>query len=151
MLISSLPWLLLNRSRPVIGYYPHTMMSESVFREPPEVVLFANLTPLGGPYIGVTEAIKSIGCEEVGLKIDSHDIEYPFWWLLDSPQSGIRIEAVETYPHLERYIDPGFKPCAIICRVCGGREHLHGLERWGEFGEGVVLFAGSGYTPNEDG
>jgi len=150
MLITSIPWLLLNRSRPIIGLYPYTMMKESVFREPPEVVLFANFTYLRGPYIEVAEAIKSMGCEEVGLKIDSHDIEYPFWWLLNAPQSGIRIEAVETYPHLERYIDPSFKPCAIICRICGDRENLHGLERQDEFGEGIVLFAGSGYTPDED-
>jgi hypothetical protein len=148
LLLASLPWLLLNGSRPVVGLQPRTMI-DSVFREPPAAVLFANWTALRGPYSEAAAAIQAAGCREVGLRIDSADLEYPFWWLLDAPQSGIRIETMDAYPHLERYVDANFRPCAILCTVCGGRTRLHGLERSGTFGP-IALYLGSTYSPGED-
>lgn len=148
LLLTSLPWLLLNRSRPIVDLRPRTMTS-SIFDEPPAAVLFANWTNLRKPYLKITEDVIATGCQEVGLRIDSHDLEYPYWWLLDAPQSGIRLEVVDTYPHLERYLDQDFKPCAIICSVCGDLERLYGLRRQGDFGEGIVLFTGSDFVPSE--
>jgi hypothetical protein len=89
------------------------------------------------------------GCDRVGLRLDSHDLEYAYWWLLDAPQSGIRVENIDPPAHLERYIDPEFRPCAIICMVCGGRDRFHRLGLAFSQGE-VSVFLGEGYTPAED-
>jgi hypothetical protein len=151
ILFAAIPWLFMNRTRCIIAFHPHTYLGENVLCEEPEFVLFANWHPLREPYIAVTEKLKTTDCQEVGLRIDSSDLEYPYWWLLDAPQSGVRIEAVDTAPGLERYIDPNFKPCAIICSVCGERERLHGLDLSGEYDEGIKLFTGPDFKADEDG
>ncbi len=147
--LASIPWLLLNATRPVIGWQPRTK-ADSVFKASSADLLFANWTFRRDSYLHVTEVIKDSGCREVGLVIDSHDLEYPFWWLLDAPQSGIQIEVLTPKPHLQRFADPTFEPCAIVCAVCGGRTRLHGLEL--ETSEqGVSLYSGEGFTPDMDG
>jgi hypothetical protein len=151
LFLSCLPWLILNRSRPVTGYFPHTMVGESVFRESREAILFANWTQLRDSYVSVTDAVRSSNCRNVGLRIDSHDIEYPFWWLLEAPQSGIRIEAVDTPRHLDRYLGPDFKPCAIICTACGSKDRVYGLARQTQFNDRVVLYLNESFIPEEDG
>ena len=148
MILASTPWLLLNRSRPLIDMRPRTMTG-SILQEPPTTILFANWTKLREPYVDVAQAIKSSDCQEIGLRIDSGDLEYPYLWLLEAPQSGIRIEVVDTYPRLERYLDQNFKPCAIICSICGKQETLYGLERQGDFGSGIVLFSNSENSADE--
>jgi len=148
LLLMSLPWVLLNASRPLIGWRPRTM-TESILVEPPEVILFANWTNLHAPFAEATELIRESGCRDVGLRIDSGDIEYAFWWLLDAPQSGIRLEQVDPYPHLARYAGADFTPCAILCTVCGGRTTLYGLEVAGQFPP-VSVFLGNGYTSDID-
>jgi hypothetical protein len=148
LLLLGAPWVLLNGSRPAIGMKPRTMI-DSVFDEPAPVILMANWTDLRDVYFGGAEAVRESGCDRVGLRLDSHDLEYAYWWLLDAPQSGIRIENIDPPPHLERYVDPQFRPCAILCMVCGGRTRFHGLDR--AYSEGAVsVFLGSNYTPAED-
>ena len=148
LLLLGTPWVLLNASRPAIGMKPRTMI-DSVFDEVPEVILMANWTPLRDGYFGAAEAVRASGCTNVGLRLDSHDLEYAYWWLLDAPQSGIRLENIDPPPHLERYVDPGFRPCAIICMVCGGRTRFHGLEKIYSSGE-ISVFVGDGFIPTED-
>ena len=126
MILTSTPWVLLNRSRPLIDMRPRTMKG-SILQEPPTTVLFANWTKLREPYVEVAQAIKSSDCQQVGLRLYSDDLEYPYWWLLEAPQSGIRIEVVVTYPHLEIYLDLDFEPCIIICRIYENQETLYGL------------------------
>ncbi len=138
--LSSIPWLLFNRTRSLIPLKPYTSLGGSVFKETSEVILFANWHMLREPYTSVTEAVKQTSCRDIGLRIDSHDLEYPYWRLLEAPESGIRIKTVDEYRYLERYLDRSFEPCAIICSICGDREEFRGLVRYGEFGEGVVLF-----------
>lgn len=147
LLVLSLPWVLLNQTRPVVGLRPRTAIV-SVFRADKVDVLFANWLPLRDDFIGATGAILETGCRDVGLRIDSHDLEYPIWWLLEAPQSGIRLEHIDPSPRLVRYADPTFRPCAILCTICGGRTRLHGLERVAGFGE-LSVFAGEGFTTEE--
>jgi len=147
-LLVSLPWVLLNASRPLLGLKPRTMIG-SVLVEPAEAVLFANWTHLRDPFAEASDMIRASQCQDVGLRIDSGDLEYAIWWLLDAPQSGIRLEHLDPYPHLARYADPDFTPCAILCTVCGGRTTLHGLEVAGQFPP-VSVFLGNGYTSDID-
>jgi hypothetical protein len=148
LLLLGSPWVLLNASRPAIGLKPRTMI-DSVFDEPAPVILMANWTDLRESYFGGAQAVRESGCDQVGLRLDSHDLEYAYWWLLDAPQSGIRIENIDPPPHLQRYVDPQFRPCAIVCMVCGGRTRFHGLDRTYSDGK-VSVFLGSEYTPAQD-
>jgi hypothetical protein len=148
LVVSAGPWLLMNRTRSLFAWVPHTYISDSILTAPQERVLFANWHGKREPYLDAVAAVKAGGCEQIGLRIDSSDLEYPIWWLLDAPQSGYHIEATETTPALARYLDPDFKPCAILCTVCGERESLYGLPRIGVYGDDMALFTGPNYHPD---
>jgi hypothetical protein len=153
-LIAALPGLLLNNTRPVIGHPPWPTRTESVFVASQSELLFAAFagTDPGKreAFLEVADAIRSRACTEVGLRIDSSDPDYLFWRVLDAPESGVHIENIYPLPETQRYADPDFKPCAIICTICSDRERLHGLEMVSDF-SGVRLFAGPGYVPDQNG
>lgn len=149
LVILSTPWLLFNRSRPMIGLRPRTMI-ESIYKEPQRDVLFANWILMRDDHEEIANRILGSGCSQVGLRLDSQDFEYFTWWLLDAPWSGIRIENLDPYIELIRYVDPSFEPCAIVCTVCGQREQFHGLQRVMSRGQ-LLLFMGSNYETEEDG
>ncbi len=161
-LVVSLPYVFFNSTRPLIAlknspepYAMHplpgtgTTHSSSIFAADQPTLLFANWPELKDPYVQVTHDIRASGCKDVGLRIDSHDMEYTFWWLLKAPQSGMRVESIYYSPYLSRYADPNFKPCAIICTICGNRTQLHGLELAGNYSNIVKLFTGDTYTSDE--
>jgi hypothetical protein len=161
--IISLPYVFFNSTRPLIAmkngpepYAIHTIRglditkSSSIFFADQPALLFANWPELVNPYEEITQDISNYGCKQVGLRIDSHDLEYPYWWLMKAPQSGIRIESVYYSDQLKRYADPSFKPCAIICTICDGRIRLNGLNLFASYDSSVKLFVGDAYNPNED-
>ena len=154
LLVAALPWLLLNNTRPVIGHPPWPTRTESVFQASQSELLFAAFagTDPGKreAFLEVADAIRSRACTEVGLRIDSSDPDYLFWRVLDAPESGVHIENIYPLPETQRYADPDFRPCAIICTICSDRERLHGLEMVSDW-SGVRLFAGPGYVPDPDG
>jgi hypothetical protein len=143
LLMTALPYVIFNRTRPLIAMRAvrehYTIpcylgcTSGSILNESPKTVLFANWTQYRDPYSAATDLVLASGCRSVGLRIDSHDPEYSFWWLLNAPQNGIRIESLDTYPRLQRYVDPNFKPCAIICTICSDHPSLHNLNLSGDF------------------
>jgi len=156
LLLTALPYVIFNRTRPLISMRavrePYTIpcilgcTSGSILNESPKAVLFANWTEYLGPYSSATDMVLASGCQSVGLHIDSHDLEYPFWWLLNAPQNGIHIESLDTYPRLQRYVDPNFKPCAIICTNCSDKPSLHNLNLSGDFNI-VRVYLGNNYDP----
>jgi hypothetical protein len=159
----SLPYIFFNSTRPLIAMknepepfaihpipgFGETKSSSILYANQGEL-LFINIPELYKPYSEITHDIRNSGCTQVGLRIDSHDPEYTFWWLLKAPQSGIRIESIYYSDKLIRYSDPSFKPCSIICTICGERTRLHGLDLFGSYGEDVKLFLGNSYSPLED-
>jgi hypothetical protein len=163
LFIFSLPYVFFNSTRPLIAtkndpeqFAIHplpgmgTTKSSSIFYADSQTLLFANAPDLSKPYMEITNDIRNSGCSQVGLRIDSHDLEYPFWWLLQAPQSGIRIESIYYSSQLARYADPTFKPCAIICTICSGRTRLNGLDLFGSYSGVVNLYTGDTYNPLED-
>lgn len=139
-LVASTPWILFNNTRPVIGLPPWPTRIESVFSATKLQIITA-FDPNGLEfYSELRQKLHSDACQVIGLQIDSTDPEYLYWWLVDAPQSGVRVEVVEAYEHLERYVDPEFQPCLILCTTCGGRQELLGMQRWWEGGN-VVLYA----------
>src|SRR4030067_134954 len=85
---------------------------------------------------------------DVGLRLNSSDLEYAFWWLLDAPQSGVYLETIYTFSYLERYRDLTFKPCSIICTICGDRVRLNGLHLTANYGK-VSVFVGPTFRAKE--
>ena len=160
LVLLCLPYVLFNTTRPLIAlkntvepYAIHPLpglgktMASSIFYANAQTLLFANWKNLQQPYAEISSDIRNSGCRQVGLRIDSHDIEYAFWWLLDAPQSGIRIESLYYPPELSRYADPAFTPCAVICTICANRTRLHGLSLAGSYDSVVELFMGGTYSP----
>jgi hypothetical protein len=72
-------------------------------------------------------AIKEAGCSQVGLNAGSELLEYPLWWLLEAPQSGVRIEVLSSDPRLLPYTDASFTPCVVVCTQCEGEESYRAL------------------------
>jgi hypothetical protein len=159
LLLTTLPYVLFNRTRPLIAMRavrePYTIpcylgcTSGTILNESPKTVLFANWIQYREPYSAATDLVLASGCRNVGLRIDSHDPEYTFWWLLNALQSGTRIESLDTYPHLQRYVDPTFKPCAIICTICGDKPSLHNLDLVGDFSI-VRIYMGENFDAQPD-
>ncbi len=161
--VISLPYVVFNSTRPMIavknGPEPYAIQpfpglqitrSSSIYFADQQSLLFANWPELRKPYAEITQDIRDYGCKQVGLRLDSPDLEYSLWWLLKAPQSGIRIESIYYPSLLARYADPNFKPCAIICTICTERTQLHGLELFKIYDSGMKLFIGDAYSPFED-
>jgi 4-amino-4-deoxy-L-arabinose transferase-like glycosyltransferase len=127
LLVSGLPYLLFNSSRPLLSWEPSNI--SSVFQVPREQLLFASASIYRTGYFQVTEAVKSTQCRDIGLHISSREPEYPYWILLASPTEDLRLEYVAPDPPLDRYIAPDFQPCAVICTAaCSDPSPFPGLE-----------------------
>jgi hypothetical protein len=159
----SLPYVLFNSTRPLIamkvGPEPFAIpvlpglgntRASRIFFANPQDLLFANSPEMGKPYVESTQAIRAAGCNQVGLRIDSRELEYPFWRLLNAPESGTRIESIYYSSVLNRYADPNFKLCAILCTICGGRIRLYGLDLIGTYDNYINLYMGDTYSPDID-
>jgi hypothetical protein len=114
LLLSSLGSLLSNPSRPVIP----DKDGHSIFRTARENQLFANFPEVEKGFLSIIAAVKETDCRNVGLVIDSHDPDYPFWALLSPDGKQFRIENIEPSQTLRQYLREDFHPCAIICTIC---------------------------------
>lgn len=141
LLVLGLPWILFNQTRPLIGWQPRTRTA-SVLVAPQDRVLFSNVYQDRVPYEQAAAVVKQSSCQKIGLSIDSHGIEYVWWWLLGAPAQDIRIEVVDPLSATQRYVDPSFRPCAVICTTCGDRQTLNALPLVGRF-EDVSVFLGA--------
>jgi len=156
----SLPWVIFNSTRPIIAMRPGPepwaiqcklgcTRTGSVFFRSRENLLFANWAEFQEPITTIAGKINSTDCNRVGLRIDSHDKEYLFWETLRTPDKEMQIESLLTYPELEKYIDPSFKPCAVICTICGGRTEAYGMEL--RYNQGILsLFMGERFSHDLD-
>jgi len=156
----SIPWVLFNSARPIIAMregpepwaIPCTFgctRTGSIFFRSRENLFFAYWPDSQEPITAIAEKIETSECEKVGLRIDSHDREYLFWWSLDAPNDHIQIESISTYPELEKYLDPSFEPCAIICTLCGERTEAYGLKL--HYNQQLLsLFMGAGFAKEID-
>jgi hypothetical protein len=163
LILLAFPWALFNNTRPAIGLRPTPEVmalpcprpwictaSPSVFAGNPVDLAFVTQGGLKKGLVGASRALQETGCTSVGLRIDSSDPEYLIWWLLDAPQSGYHLETIYTTSELDHLLDREFKPCAIVCTLCGERTRLHGLDVAFQEGD-VSLFVGDEFTWDEDG
>ncbi|MDQ3441291.1 MAG: hypothetical protein M3478_13170, partial [Planctomycetota bacterium] len=108
VLLASLPNVLRNPSRPMLGKY-------SIFRVPRSAQYFNNRADLLVSYTTATQEIAKSPCDRVGLVIPHDGWEYPLWVLLNRIDPAARIEHVEVQNYTARY-DQRFEPC-VIARV----------------------------------
>lgn len=139
LLIAALPVVVFDRWRPLIGMRPYTV-TESIFKLSPTEVLFAGKPRLRKPYESVADEILGSSCKNVGIRMDSHDPEYLWWWLLQPEDNEIQIEHDLVFPGLEAYSRKDFQPCALICVICDPkhltRDGLTATQVWDE----VILY-----------
>jgi 4-amino-4-deoxy-L-arabinose transferase-like glycosyltransferase len=150
LLLAALPWVLFNNTRPLIGRTPWPTRVGSILTTSQADLMFAAAPKLQSPYEQAVQAVEAHACQSVGLRIDSGHLEYLFWWLFAAPESGTRIETIYTLPRLEPLLNRDFRPCAVICTICGDRTRLHGLPLVAGLNEGVSVFAGDGFTWDPD-
>ncbi len=112
LLISALPWVFYNKSRPLLGKsnIVHTGRIDQYF---------SNLPTLREPYIGAAEFLNSKKCLRVGLSFGEDDPEYLLWVALQETANTMpRLEHVnvQNVSRVKSHIDPltDFSPCAII-------------------------------------
>jgi 4-amino-4-deoxy-L-arabinose transferase-like glycosyltransferase len=154
LLLSAFPWVLFNHTHPLIAMRdssdPYTIpclagcTAGSIIIETPEKTMFAVWGDLGDAYVEAMNKVKETGCQNIGLKLDSNDLEYAYWYLLGAPQNGMRLESIVTFPELERFVDPNFKPCVIICPPV---ENRPSSSDWNE--SEVTAMAGLKYFPGK--
>jgi len=147
LLVYALPYVFMNNMRPVIGMKSWPTRIDSVFTTPRDEILFAHIPNFRDEYAWVAEQITESQCGQVGLFLKAYDFEYPFWWLLEAPQSGIKLQHIHSTPETERYQDPSFLPCAVICTVCVGEQEVADLPLISDFGS-VQYY--SSFQPNPD-
>jgi hypothetical protein len=118
--ILALPWTLLNNVRPLIGATPQMTRIGSILTTDRTEVLLANgLQPVQNDYAEAAAETYAQRCSSVGLiGMQGGYPEYPFWWILHAPESGIRFESLSHSVYTERYVDRSFVPCLIICAGC---------------------------------
>jgi hypothetical protein len=145
LFVAGLPWLLINKTRPLIALRDHpeplALMANwltgntagTILLEPRSTTFFARLQGSREPYLQMADEIQRSGCRDIGLRIDSSDPEYPFWWILGAPFSGYRLESIFAFPESERYLEDDFQACAVICTICQEQLKWSGLDLVGKY------------------
>jgi hypothetical protein len=121
LLLASLPWVLNNWSRPLVG-------PQSVLSVPRAHQYFINHPDLEVPYVAAAEFVRSTGCSNLGLFAKEDDWEYPMWVVLDRGSQPMRVEHVRVdndsaqLAETPRFGD--FHPCAIVALTPLGEGRL---------------------------
>ena len=114
----ALPYVVISNMRPVVGHTPWPTRIPSVFTVSPVQILFAQSPEDMDEYVDLAGKIKDAGCSRVGLALRPGEQEYTLWWLLNAPESGIRLEYVVASDATRKYLDPSYLRCAILCTDC---------------------------------
>jgi len=112
LLLGALPYILINKSRPIMG-------QESILGASRTELYFRSHPSLTEPYISSAQFILKSQCSDIGLVLSSDDWEYPFWVLLhDEDKRTIHIEHVNVTNRSQvisqNYPFNSFTPCAIV-------------------------------------
>ena len=126
--ITSLPWVLFNSSRPLLGLSykgrGHRILSP-IFAEGTDIfnasridLYFSNCPQIKGAYVNAADFLKSRQIKKVGLVMGANDWEYPFFPLLKSRnESEVRIEHINV-KNVSHTLSNDFLPQAVICLDC---------------------------------
>jgi hypothetical protein len=112
LLFCSLPWAVLNATRPLIG-------PESVLATPRLAQSFAARPALRAPLAEAARAIAASGCRQIGFEIGPDDPEYLIWAALAAESAAPeRLEHVRVTNRSAKLSSQppfgSFAPCAVI-------------------------------------
>jgi hypothetical protein len=146
LFIVVIPTVVFDPWRPLVPIPPRTSASSVLNRPRPELY-FRATEDMWTVYSNVATQVVGSGCARVALRSDSHEREY-LWWIMLSPwDRQMRIEHLLIYPGLEKYVDPTFKPCAVICTVCSVNSNPLPGAVGQDMGNGVRLYLSSPSAP----
>jgi hypothetical protein len=105
-------------SNPSRSLLPLSSGFADLLSTPRSEVLFANWPEIMPAYLSLTGDIREMGCQDVGIKFNPTDAEYPLWYLLVSEHLDPRIEHLDAPYPSGQYQIRDFHPCAIVCTYC---------------------------------
>ncbi len=108
MIIASIPWIVFNRNKPLIG-------KRTIFNTNKIDQYFTGLR-IQKPYMLASKFTTDLrGCHVAGLILEEDNWEYPFWVLLNQGKSFVRIFHVNVGNHTNR-LQPEIdeQPCVVI-------------------------------------
>ena len=116
LLVMSVPWVVYNNSRPLLG--PDTVISRSRGDQ-----YFSNRMDLREPYAAAMRKLRDLGCSKIGLWLPEQP-EYPIWVLAGQEGGGTRgrIEHIGVSNESARslsQVGDAFDPCAIFLISAG--------------------------------
>ncbi len=117
LLLVGLPWLFSLQSRPILPI-PGQTIAKSILDMSRLDLYFTNVGSLGSDQARAVNDIQAAGCNNVGLMLGGDDPEYLWWVLLGAPDDQMRLEWLVKGTPSDRFADPNFKPCAVICTSC---------------------------------
>jgi hypothetical protein len=115
LLLASLPFLLGNQLRPLIGGGEFNLL-----RQERAMLYFSESNHLRESYHTVANFIKGQECRDIGLDLPPDSAEYPLLALLEAHRGLRRVEHVDVGNPSSKYAEreSDFRPCAIICLFC---------------------------------
>jgi len=117
-LLLSFLWIYNNRLRPL-----SRLIDGSAPSRDQQYFSYVNMEAFVYPqYRSVAKLIAETGCQQVGLRINSPVLEYPFWVLLHEEGFSGELQHVDVGNELSAYEDSAFVPCAVISED-GGYDH----------------------------
>ncbi len=144
LMLYSIPYILVSNMRPVIGHIPWPTRVDSVFTAKKEDLLFAINPDVLDDYEQIAQRLTAGECKEVGLSFYQRNLEYQLWYLLDAPQSGIVIQHLVSASEFDRYKDPDFEPCAVVCTNCDSLPEEYQLPITYDYGHIRLSLVGDG-------
>ena len=119
LLLAGLPWLFSLQSRPLLPI-PGQTIDHSILSMSRLDLYFTNVGSLSSEQTRAVNDIRAAGCSSIGLMLGGDDPEYLWWVLLGAPRSQLQLEWLVKGTPSDRFSDPTFKPCAVICTSCPG-------------------------------
>jgi hypothetical protein len=111
LIISALPWLMLNRYRPLVGSY-------NIFQSSRLEQYFVRQQALKEPYLEAASFLKAKNCSIIGLDL-KNPYEYPLWIALKNAQiDSLQLQHINVKDYSsvlykkKKFHD--FEPCAIF-------------------------------------
>jgi hypothetical protein len=114
--VGALPCLVSLRPRPLLALGEDS--APGILQTPRQELYFSGAKYLEDPYTKMVDAIRSVGCQQVGLALGGNGAEYPLWAMLGAPRSGVRLEWLVGGTPSARYAAQDFVPCAVVCQSC---------------------------------
>jgi hypothetical protein len=112
LVLLSIPWLVGIEERPLLRDLEGSHMPSVLYETRRNLYLGGAGTP---GLVEITDQTREAGCREVGIALAGGAAEYPWWVFLGAPDQGLRIEWIVSGTPSERFEDPSFSPCAIVC------------------------------------